>query len=82
MIKYKIDIADALQRMGINLYIAKKTKVLSQDTLKRIKNEDTNISIESLNRLCILLDMQPKDLILYVEDEDEKNNLLKNLQTS
>ena len=53
-------------------YKAKTTKILSQDTLKKIKNEDTNISLESINRICIILDMQPKDLIEYVEDDEEK----------
>lgn len=71
LIKFKINIADALERRGFNSYQAKKTKILSQDTLKKIKNEDTNISLESLNRICILLDMQPKDLIEYVEDPEE-----------
>jgi putative transcriptional regulator len=73
MLKYKINIADALERKGFNTYKAKTTKILSQDTLKKIKEENTNISLESLNRICILLDMQPKDLIEYVEDKEEKN---------
>lgn len=72
MLKYKINIADALERRGFNTYQAKKTGILSQDTLKKIKKEDTNISLESLNRICIILDMQPKDLIEYVENEKEK----------
>lgn len=72
MLKYKINVADALDRKGFNTYKAKTTKILSQDTLRKIKNEDTNISLESLNRICILLDMQPKDLIEYVEDKEEK----------
>lgn len=73
MLKYRINIADALERKGFNTYKAKTTKILSQDTLKKIKNEDTNISLESLNRICILLDMQPKDLIEYIEVQEEKN---------
>lgn len=73
MLKYKINIADALERKGFNTYKAKTTKIISQDTLKKIKEENTNISLESLNRICILLDMQPKDLIEYVEDKEEKN---------
>lgn len=72
MIKFKINIADALERKGFNTYKAKTTKILSQDTLKKIKEENTNISLESINRICILLDMQPKDLIEYVEDKEEK----------
>lgn len=73
MLRYKINIADALLRKGFNTYKAKTTKVLSQDTLKKLKNDDTNISMESLNRICVILDLQPKDLIEYVEDPDEKN---------
>lgn len=72
MLKYKINVADALERKGFNTYKAKTTKILSQDTLKKIKNEDTSISLESLNRICILLDMQPKDLIEYVDNKEEK----------
>lgn len=71
MIKFKINIADALERKKFNSYKAKKTKILSQDTLKKIQKEDTNISLESINRICMILDMQPKDLIEYVENEEE-----------
>lgn len=72
MLKYTIDVADALERKGFNTYKAKKTKLLSQDTLRKLKNEDTNISLESLNRICMILDLQPKNIIEYVEDESEK----------
>lgn len=72
MLKYKINVADALERKGFNTYKAKTTRILSQDTLKKIKNEDTNISLESINRICLLLDLQPKDIIEYVETEEEK----------
>lgn len=72
MLRYKINIADALERKGFNTYKAKTTKILSQDTLKKMKEENTNISLESLNRICIILDMQPKDLIEYIEDSEEK----------
>ena len=77
MIKFKINIGDALERKGINTYWAKKTKILSQDTLKKLKNDDTNITLDSLNRVCLILDMQPKDLIEYVENEEELKMLEK-----
>lgn len=77
MLKYKIDIGDALERIGFNVYKAKTTKLLSQDTLKKVKSDDTNISLKSLNSICMLLDMQPKDLLMYVETEEEKENLKK-----
>jgi putative transcriptional regulator len=71
MLRYKIDVADALERKGFNLYRAKVTKILSQDTLKKIKNEDTNISLESFNKICLILDMQPKDLIEFITTDEE-----------
>ena len=77
MLKYKIDIGDALERIGFNAYKAKTTKLLSQDTLKKVKSDDTNISLKSLNSICMLLDIQPKDLLMYVETEEEKENLKK-----
>lgn len=82
MLKYKINVGDALERIGFNLYQAKKTKILSQDTLRKIKNEDTNISLESINRVCALLDMQPKDILEYVPDENELTNLFKDFKKS
>jgi len=57
------------------MYKAKTTKIISQDTLRKLKNDDTNISLESLNRVCAILDMQPKDIIIYVEDEAERKKL-------
>ena len=72
MLKYKINVMDALEKKGFNTYIAKKTKIISQDTLRKIKKRDTNISMESLNRICMILDMQPEELIEYIEDEAEK----------
>lgn len=77
MLKYKIDIADALERKGFNLYRAKITKFLSQETLKKIKKEDTSITLESLNRICLILDMQPKDLIEFKPTKEEEELLMK-----
>lgn len=75
MIKYKFNIADALERKGFNTYRAQKTKILSQDTLKKLKADDTRITLESLNRICYLLDMDIKSLIEFVPDPDEENEI-------
>lgn len=79
MLKYKFNVGEALERAGLNMYKAKTTNVLSQNTLRKIKNEDTSISLDSLNKVCTILDMQPKDIIIYVENEEEKKNLLSKL---
>lgn len=78
MIKYRFNVGDALERAGFNTYKAKTTGLLSQETLKKIKNEDTNISAKSLNSLCLILDMQPKDIFIYeetAEDLEQKNKI-------
>lgn len=72
MLVYKFNVADALERKGFNLYKAKTTKLLSQNTLNKIKNEDTSISLKSLNVICSLLDMQPKDIIEYKDTEEDR----------
>lgn len=72
MLKYKFNVGDALDRAGFNTYKAKKSGVLSQDTLRKIKKEDTNISLKAINSLCMILDMQPKDLLVYEETDTEK----------
>lgn len=72
MLKYRFNVGDALERIGFNTYKAKTSGLLSQDTLKKIKNEDTNINAKSINNLCLILDMQPKDLFIYEETEQER----------
>ena len=78
MLKYKFNVGDALERAGFNMYKAKTTGLLSQETLKKIKNADTNISAKSLNSLCLILDMQPKHIFIYeetAEDLEQKNKI-------
>ena len=43
MLRYKIDVADALERKGFNLYKDKKKKILRKERMKKIKREDINI---------------------------------------
>lgn len=81
MLKYRFDVGDALERIGFNSYMAKTSGLLSQETLKKIKLEDTNINAKSINNLCLLLDMQPKDIFIYVESPEDlelKKKLQKN----
>ena len=77
MLKYKFNVGDALDRAGFNSYKAKTSGILSQDTLKKIKKEDTNISLKAINSLCMILDMQPKDLLIYEETDTDKEQKKK-----
>lgn len=74
MLKYKIKMDDALERANFNTYKAKTSGLLSQDTLKKIKAESTDISLKALNNLCLILDMPP-GAILDFEATDEEIEL-------
>ena len=46
--------------------------------MKKFRNGDTSISLDNLNRLCAVLEMQPRDIIKYVEtDEDREKYISK-----
>ena len=66
---------DALERIGFNLYQAKKTGLISQGTYNKLKDNDTGITLKSLNVVCSLLDLQPKDILMYVEDNEDVKNI-------
>lgn len=77
MLKYKINVGDALERAGFTTYKAKTTGMLSQDTLRKIKKEDTSITLKALNSVCNILDLQPKDILEFVREEEDTENLKK-----
>lgn len=72
MLKYKFNMKDALERVNFNTYKAKTSGLLSQDTLKKIKEENTDISLKALNNLCLILDMPPGSILDFVATEEEK----------
>ncbi len=81
MLRYKINVSDALSRAGVNKYKAKKTKVIGQDTLTKLAEENTTmigLTLKTLNTVCAILELQPKDILEYVEtpeDEEERNKI-------
>lgn len=79
MLEYKIDVIQKLQEAGVNTTIAKKTGVFGQATMKKFRNGDTNISLDNLNRLCCILEMQPRDILKYVETEKDRENIISKI---
>lgn len=83
MIRYKFDIANALDRAGYHVSTASKwtnapddgTKPISKETFVTIRNNSPAITLETLNKICTILDMQPKDIIEYVPGPDDKQFL-------
>lgn len=78
MLQYKINVIEELEKVGINTTKAKNTGIFGQETMRKFRNGDTKISLDNLNRLCAVLEMQPRDIIKYVEtDEDREKYISK-----
>ena len=78
MLLYKIDVIKALEEVGINTTKAKNTGIFGQATMTKFRNGDTSISLDNLNRLCAVLEMQPRDILKYIEtDEDREKYISK-----
>lgn len=79
MLQYKIDIIKALDDVGINTTKAKSTGIFGQATMKKFRDGDTSISLDNLNRLCAVLEMQPRDIIKYVETEEDREKYISKI---
>lgn len=79
MLQYKIDIISELAKAGVNTTTAKKSGIFGQDTMRKFRRGDTKISLEVLNRLCCILEMQPRDIIKYVETEEDKEKIISKI---
>lgn len=79
MLLYKIDVIKALSEVGINTTKARNTGIFGQETMKKFKNCDTKISLDNLNRLCAVLEMQPRDIIKYVETDEDRDKYISKI---
>lgn len=80
MLEYKIDVIKELEQVGINSTKAKKTGVFAQTTMRKFREGDTNISLDNLNRLCCVLEMQPRDILRYVETCEDKEKIISKIR--
>lgn len=79
MLQYKIDVILELAKVGINTTAAKKSGIFGQDTMRKFRNGDTKISLEVLNRLCCVLEMQPRDIIKFVETDEDREKIISKI---
>lgn len=70
MIRYKIDIMKELKTIGVNTTKIRNEKIFGQGTLNNIKKGV--VGVETLDKLCGLLECQPNMLIEYVPDDEGK----------
>lgn len=71
MIKYKIDIFKKLKECGYNQTRIQKEKLLPGQTQQNIKAGKT-ISLDTLNKICIMTKLQPGDIVEVIPTDEEK----------
>lgn len=69
MIKFKIDILQMLKESGYNTNYLRKNKILSESTIQKIRNGDTSLTLKNLDVICSMLEMQPGDVVEFIEKE-------------
>lgn len=67
MIKYKIDIIQALKNKGYSTYKIRKEKIFNESQLQQMR-ENKILAQDALNKVCTLLDCQPGDILEYIPD--------------
>lgn len=70
MLKYKIDILEALKEKGYSSYKIRKDKLIGEAQLTKIRSGEI-ASKETLNTICKLLACQPGDILEYIETDTE-----------
>ena len=68
MIKYKIDIIQALKNKVYSTYKIRKEKIFNESQLQQMR-EHKLLAQEALNKVCTLLNVQPGDILEFVPDD-------------
>ena len=70
MIHYKVDIFEKLAEKGYTTYRLRKEKILSESSMQKIR-EEGNITLKTLNIICLILNCQPSDVIEVISTDQE-----------
>ena len=71
MIAYKIVVLETLKEAGYNTTRLRKEKLLNESAIQYLR-DGKPVGAKALNNICMLLDMQPGNIIKYVEEENTK----------
>jgi DNA-binding Xre family transcriptional regulator len=66
MLIYKINVLETLKESGYNSTRILKEGLISQSAMQKIRKNEM-VGIKTIEKLCELLDMQPGNIIKYVE---------------
>lgn len=66
MLTYKINVLETLKESGYSSTRILKEGLISQSAVQKIRKNEM-VGIKTIEKLCELLDMQPGNIIKYVE---------------
>lgn len=69
MFVYKFDVLENLKESGYNTTRLRKEKLLGENAIQSLRRGEM-VGIIALEKICKLLDMQPGNIIKYVESEE------------
>ncbi len=72
MLAYKINVLEALKEAGYNTTKLRKEKLLNESAIQYIR-EGKPVGAKALDNICMLLDMQPGNILKYIENTDLKD---------
>lgn len=67
MLVYKIDVIETLKESGYNSTRILRENIIGQASMQKLRRGEM-VGIKTLEQLCKLLDMQPGNIIKYIED--------------
>lgn len=70
MLTYKIDVLETLKESGYNTTRLRKEKLLGENAIQSLRRGEM-VGIITLEKICALLDMQPGNIIKYVENVEK-----------
>lgn len=81
MLKYRIDVIEALKAKGYTTYQIRAEKLLSESTLQKLRNKQP-ISWGNIDAICSMLNCQPGDILEYKNEMAELKSLADKLEES
>lgn len=70
MLVYKIKVLETLSEAGYTPGKLRKEKLLGENAIQCLR-ENKMVGIKALDKICSILDMQPGNVIKYVEIEEK-----------
>ena len=68
MFVYKFDVLETLKENGYNTTRLRKEKLLGENAIQSLRRGEM-VGIIALEKICSMLDMQPGNIIKFVENE-------------